>query len=97
MSFAGPNPAHELSAETMVALSSVVCSVVCFIGTMFGMFIMYLINKYNLKQSPSQLHSTYQDHVQLGVSVYEDVTPQPDKHSQQQIVEMKDNVAYGPI
>ena len=81
----------QLSAEGALALSAVICSTIFF---MLGMLCMYLTMR--CKQS----HTTKNDRpdvvlAQLPAPVYEDI----DLHAPKikQTIELKENVAYGPI
>ena len=87
---------HQLSYGGALTLTGVICSTVFFVvGTVFGMLCSFLILRY--KQSHANKNDQPAE-TQPPLPVYEDIHVSPpstgnNKHS----IELKENVAYGPI
>ena len=81
----------SLSTAATAAITAVVCSLVMFItGALLGALITVCISRWNTKGRSSKPASNTQEHQQAAV-VYEEVDTQSKK------IELKENVAYGPM
>ena len=93
--FSDPS-SHHLSCEGELTLTGVICSTVFFVvGTVFGMLCLFLILRY--KQSHANKNDQRAE-TQPPLPVYEviHVSP-PSTGNNKQSIELKENVAYGPI
>ena len=81
----------SLSTAATAAITTIACSLVTFIaGTVCGVLITVCISRWNKKRRNSKAAPNTQEQQQT-VAVYEDVDTQSQK------VELKENVAYGPV
>ena len=89
----------QLSTEGALVLTAVICSTVVFVcGAIFGMSCLYLVTR--CKQSLPTTKNDQASGTHLPVPVYEDVQVSPQSPKQQhdkQTIELKENMAYGPI
>ena len=86
-----PAPDKSLSTAATAAIAAIVCSLVTFItGTMCGALLTVCINPWNKKGHSSEPAPNTQEQQQAAV-VYEEVDPRRQK------IELKENVAYGPV
>ena len=75
----------------MIAITAVLCLLVAFIaGTVCGALLTVCISKWNKKRRSSKPAPNTQEQ-QQAVAVYEEVDTQSKK------IELKENVAYGPV
>ena len=87
-----PVPEKSLSTAATAAISAVVCLLVAFIaGTVCGVLLTVCISRWNKKGRSSKPAPNTQEQQQRAV-VYEEVDT-----LQSQKIELKDNVAYGPV
>ena len=83
---------HSASLAATVAITATVCSLVTFItGVLCGAVATVCISRWNRKGQSSKPANTQEQ--QQTVPVYEEV----DTQSQKIELELKDNVAYGPV
>ena len=85
---------HQLSYGGALTLTGVICSTVFFVlGTVFGTLCLSVILRY--KQS----HANKNDQpAETPLPVYEDIHASPlTTGNNKQSIELKENVAYGPI
>ena len=86
-----PIPDKSLSTVATATITAVVCSLVMFIvGTMCGALVTVCISRWNEKGRSSKPAPNTQKQQQAAV-VYEEVDTQSKK------IELKENVAYGPV
>ena len=86
-----PAPEKSLSTAAAVALAAIVCLLVTFIaGTVCGALLTVCITRWNKKRCGSKPAPNTQEQWQT-VAVYEEVDTQSKK------IELKENVAYGPV
>ena len=86
-----PIPDKSLSTAATAAITAVVCSLVAFIaGTVCGALLIVCISRWNKKGRSSKPAPNTQEQQQAAV-VYEEVDTQNKK------IELKENVAYGPV
>ena len=84
-------PDKSLSTAATASIATVVCSLVTFIaGTLCGALLTVCIIRWNKKRHSSKLAPNTQEQQQAAV-VYEEVDTQSKK------IELKENVAYGPV
>ena len=89
--FFTPAPDKSLSTTAAVAIAATVCSLVTFItGTLCGALVPVCISRWNKKERSSEPAPNTHEQQQAAV-VYEEVDTQNKK------IELKDNVAYGPV
>ena len=88
----------QLSHGGAVTLTAVICSTVFFVlGSVFGMMCLHFIYRYN------QSHAIKTDQpaaaeTQPPLPVYEDIhVSPPSTTDNKQVIQLKENVAYGPI
>ena len=87
-----PAPDKSLSTAATAAIAAIVCSLVMFItGTLCGALISVCISRWNKKGCSSKPAPNTQEHQQAAV-VYEEVDMLQSKK-----IELKENVAYGPV
>ena len=93
--FSGPS-SRQLSCGGALTLTGVICSTVFFVvGTVFGMLCLSVILRY--KQSHANKNDQPAE-TQPPLPVYEDIhVSPPSTGSNKQSIELKENVAYGPI
>ena len=85
-----PVPDKSLSTAATAAITAVVCSLVMFItGTVCGVLLTVCISRRKKKRRSSKPAPNTQE--QQTVVVYEEVDTQSKK------IELKENVAYGPV
>ena len=86
------NSLRQLSHGGAVTLTAVICSTVFFI---FGMLFLYFI----LRCKQSHGNKTDQPaQTQPSLPVYEDIhVSPPSTTDNKQVIELKENIAYGPI
>ena len=97
----------QLSAGGALALTAVICSTVFFIfGALFGILCFYFIVRCKRSHTMKSGQSTAVMLSQLPVPIYEDIdkhrldkpaSPQSPENKQTIDLELKENVAYGPI
>ena len=80
-------PGRSLSTPAAVAITAIVCLIT---GTLFGALVTVCINRLNKKGHSSKPAPNTQEQQQAAV-VYEEVDTQSKK------IELKENVAYGPV
>ena len=86
-----PVPDKSLSTAATTAITAVVCLLVAFIaGTVCGALLNVCISRWNKKGHSSKPAPNTQEQQQAAV-VYEEVDTQTKK------IELKENVAYGPV
>ena len=87
-----PVPDKSLSTAATAAITTIVCSMVTFVaGALFGALTTVCISRWNKKRRSSKPASNTQELQQQAVAVYEEVDTQSQK------IELKENVAYGPV
>ena len=87
-----PAPEKSLSTAAAVAIAAIVCSLVVFIaGTVCGVLFTVCISRWNKKRHSSKPAPNTQEQQQT-VVVYEEVDTVQCKK-----IELKENVAYGPV
>ena len=87
-----PNPDKSLPTAAAIAITAVTCLLVAFItGTVFGALLTVCISRLNKKGRSSKPAPNMQEQQQAAV-VYEEVDTM-----QSQKIELKKNVAYGPV
>ena len=92
--YAGNN-SPQLSCGGALSLTAVICSTIFFVlGTVFGMLCLYFILRY--KQSHA-IKTDQPAETQPPFPVYEDIHVSPPSTHNKQVIELKENVAYGPI
>ena len=85
-----PVPEKSLSTAATAAISAVVCLLVAFIaGTVCGALLTVCISRWNKRRSSKPAPNAQAQ--QQTVVVYEEVNTQSKK------IELKQNVAYGPV
>ena len=85
-----PVPDKSLSTAATAAITTIVCSLATFIaGTVCGVLLTVCISRWNKKRCGSKPAPNTQQ--QQTVVVYEEVD------TQSKNVELKENVAYGPV
>ena len=86
-----PAPDKSLSTTAAVAIAAIICSLVTFItGTVCGALVPVCISRWNKKGCSSKPVPNTQEQ-QVAAVVYEEVETQSKK------IELKANVAYGPV
>ena len=86
-----PVPDKSLSTAAAIASTAIVCSLVMFItGALCGALLTVCIIRWNKKERSSKPAPNTQKQQQAAV-VYEEVDTQSKK------IELKENVAYGPV
>ena len=86
-----PVPENNLSTAAVIAITAVICVLVAFItGTVCGALLTVCISRWNKKGHGSKPAPNMQEQ-QQAVVVYEEVDTQSKK------IELKENVAYGPV
>ena len=80
-------PVQSLSTPAAVAITAIVCLI---IGALFCALVTVCISRWNKKKSSSKPAPNTQEEQQVAV-VYEEVDTQSKK------IELKENVAYGPV
>ena len=86
-----PAPDKSLSTAATTAIAAIVCSLVTFItGALCGALLTVCISRWNKKGRSSKPAPNTQEQQQAAV-VYEEVDTQSKK------IELKENVAYGPV
>ena len=84
-------PDRSLSKAATAAIAAIVCLLVAFIaGALCGALVTLCINRWNKKGRSSKPAPNTQEQQQAAV-VYEEVDTQNKK------IELKENVAYGPV
>ena len=84
-------PDKSLSTAATAAIAAVVCLLVAFVaGTVCGVLLTVCISRWNKKGRSSKPALNTQEQQQAAV-VYEEVNTQSKK------IELKENVAYGPV
>ena len=84
-------PDKSLSTAATAAIAAIVCLLVAFIaGALCGALVTVCINRWNKKGRSSKPVPNTQEQQQAAV-VYEEVDTQSKK------IELKENVAYGPV
>ena len=86
-----PVPDKSLPTAATVAITAVLCSLVAFVaGTVCGVLLSVCISRWNKKRRSSKPAPNTEEQQQT-VAVYEEVDIQSKK------IELKENVAYGPV
>jgi len=81
----------HLSIAAAIAITAIVCILIAFItGALCGAVVTVLISRWSKKGGSSKPASNLQEQQQT-VPVYEEVDTQSQK------IELKENVAYGPV
>ena len=82
---------HSVSIAPAIAIAATVCTLIAFIaGVLCGAMVTVCISRWHKKGDSSKPASTIQEQ-QPTVPVYEEVEAQSQK------IELKENVAYGPV